>query len=58
MPLSTGHDAIYVSVERFMKMTHVIATSLNIMAKGMADLYLRNIFKNYSEAMQQRRRTF
>ena len=47
LPPSQGYDAIYVCVDRFMKMAHVIATTSNITAEETANLYLKNVFKSH-----------
>jgi len=47
LPPSQGHDAIYICVDCFTKMAHFIATTSNVTAEGMADLYLKNVFKSH-----------
>jgi len=46
--LSNGYDAIYVCVDRFTKMAHFCPTNVTITSEGMADLYLKHVFKNHS----------
>ena len=47
LPPSQGHDAIYICMDRFTKMAHFCPTTSNITAEGMAELYIRHIFKNH-----------
>jgi len=47
LSLSQGYNEIYIYVNRFMKMTHFIATNSNVMAEGTAELYLKDIFKSH-----------
>ena len=41
----TGHDAIYVFVDRLTKCVHLAPTSSTIDAKGSADLYIQHVFR-------------
>jgi len=45
LPMSSGHNAIFVVVDRFTKMAHFIPTTTNITAEGTADLYMQHIFR-------------
>jgi hypothetical protein len=45
LPPSSGHDAIFVCVDRFTKMAHFIPTTSNVTAEQAAHLYLRNVFR-------------
>jgi hypothetical protein len=45
LPMSNGHDAVYVCVDRLTKMAHFIPTTSNVTAEQTAQLYLQNIFK-------------
>ena len=47
LPLSNGHDAIYVCVDRLTKMAHFCPTTSNVTAEQTAQLYLQNIFKHH-----------
>ena len=41
----TGHDAIYVFVDRLTKCVHLVPSSSAIDAKGSADLYIQHVFR-------------
>lgn len=45
LPMSSGHNAIFVVVDRFTKMAHFIPTTTTITAEGTADLYLQHVFR-------------
>ncbi|HXN89892.1 MAG TPA: RNase H-like domain-containing protein, partial [Candidatus Sulfotelmatobacter sp.] len=47
LPMSEGHDAIYVCVDRFTKMAHFIPTTVQVTAEETAHLYLRHVFKHH-----------
>ena len=47
LPPSHGFDAIYVCVDRLTKMAHFAPTNSDVTAEQMAELYLRNVFKNH-----------
>src|ERR1700686_3778713 len=47
LPMSEGHDAIYVCVDRFTKMAHFIPMTIQVTAEGTAHLYLRHVFKHH-----------
>jgi hypothetical protein len=45
LPVSSGHNAILVVVDRFSKMSHFIPCSDTITAKELSSLFLQNIFR-------------
>ena len=45
LPKSNGMDAIVVIVDRFTKMIHLEATTMNISLEGIAKIYRDNIWK-------------
>ena len=45
LPLSSGHDALLVVVDRLSKMSHYIPTSTDVNSKGIAQLYFDHIFR-------------
>ena len=45
LPVSDGHNAILVVVDRFSKMSHFIPCSDTITAKDLSSLFLQNIFR-------------
>ena len=47
LPPSHGHDVIYICIDCLTKMAYFIATNSNVTAEGMADLYLKNVFKSH-----------
>jgi hypothetical protein len=47
LPLSKGHDAVYVCVDRFTKMAHFIPTTTKVTAEETATLYLSHVFKHH-----------
>ena len=44
-PPSKGYDAIFVYVDRLMKMAHFIPTTLNVTAEQVTQLYCRYVWK-------------
>jgi Reverse transcriptase (RNA-dependent DNA polymerase)/RNase H-like domain found in reverse transcriptase/Integrase zinc binding domain/Chromo (CHRromatin Organisation MOdifier) domain/Integrase core domain len=47
LPLSNGHNAIYVCVDRLTKMAHFCPTNSNVTAEQTAQLYLQHVFKHH-----------
>src|SRR6202140_4133353 len=47
LPMSEGHDAIYVCVDRFTKMAQLIPTTVQVIADETTHLYLRHVFKHH-----------
>jgi len=45
LPVSKGHDSILVVCDRFLKMSHFVATIEKTMAKGLARLFRDNVWK-------------
>ena len=45
LPPSNGYDALLVVVDRLSKMAHYAATTTDVSSKGIAKLYLDNIFQ-------------
>jgi len=45
LPLSKGHDSILVVCDRFLKMSHFVATTEKTTAKGLAKLFRDNMWK-------------
>lgn len=45
LPLSQGHDSILVVINRYLKITHLIACNETISSLGLAKLYRDNIWK-------------
>jgi len=42
-----GHDAIFVVVDRLTKMTHIMPTTTNVSAQGVAELYRDHVFVHH-----------
>ena len=47
LPLSQGHDAIYVVMDRLTKMAHFIPTTTRASADDLVQLHLRNVWKHH-----------
>ena len=47
LPSSNGYNAIYVCVDRLMKMTHFCPTTTEITSEETTNLYLQHIFKHH-----------
>ena len=45
LPVSKGHDLILVVCDRFLKMSHFVATTEKTMAEGLAKLFRDNVWK-------------
>ena len=45
LPVSKGHDSILVVCDRFLKMSHFVATTEKTMAEGLARLFRDNMWK-------------
>ena len=45
LPKSEGFDSVAVVVDRFTKQVHLSATNATLSAEGLADLYIRDVFK-------------
>jgi hypothetical protein len=45
LPNSSGHDAIWVVVDRLTKMRHLVPCSTTIDAEGLANLFMTHIFR-------------
>ena len=45
LPVSKGHDLILVVCDRFLKMSHFVATTEKTMAEGLARLFRDNVWK-------------
>ena len=45
LPMSKGHDLILVVCDRFLKMSHFVATTEKTMAEGLVRLFRDNIWK-------------
>jgi len=45
LPMSKGHDLILVICDRFLKMSHFVATTEKTMAEGLARLFRDNVWK-------------
>jgi len=45
LPMSKGHDSILVVCDRFLKMSHFVATTEKTIAKGLARLFRDNVWK-------------
>ena len=45
LPVLKGHDSILVVCDRFLKMSHFVATTEKTMAEGLARLFRDNIWK-------------
>ena len=45
LPMSKGHDSILVICNRFLKMSHFVATTEKIMAEVLARLFRDNVWK-------------
>jgi transposase InsO family protein len=47
LPLSDGHDAIWVVINWLIKMRHLVPCSTTVDAKELANLFIMNIFRLY-----------
>ena len=45
LPLVDGYDSVYVSVDRLTKERHLTACHFTITSEGLADLFIRDIFR-------------
>jgi hypothetical protein len=45
LPISDGHDAIWVVIDRSTKMRHLVPCSTTVDAKELANLFIMNIFR-------------
>jgi len=45
LPVSKGHDSILVVYDRFLKMSHFVATTEKMTAEGLARLFRDNVWK-------------
>jgi len=45
LPVSKGHDSILVVYDRFLKISHFVATTEKTMAEGLARLFRNNMWK-------------
>jgi len=52
LPISEGMDSIFIVVDRFSKQAHFIPTTKDVSAKGIAELFLRNVFKLHGTPKQ------
>jgi hypothetical protein len=47
LPLSEGFDSIFVVVDRYTKQTHLIPTTKDIDAEGIAKIFLNHVWKHH-----------